>query len=78
MAMRNVLGGLVVAAAAIGISLASPAAAAPTNCQTVGAATLCGQGNVSGAGPSVNSATASTPAIGASGCTTAFGTYQRC
>lgn len=74
----RVLGGLVIVAAAIGMGVASPAAAGPTNCQTVGKSTVCGQGNVT-AGPtqSAKPATgASAPSTG--GCTNAYGTYQSC
>jgi hypothetical protein len=78
MATKNVLGGLiVVAAAAIGIGLPSPAAAAPTNCESAGGTTVCGQGSMSGPSISANSAPA-TPSNGASSCTTMYGTYQRC
>jgi len=71
----RVLGGLVIVAAAIGMGVASPATASPTNCQTVGKSTVCGQGSVTGP------TQASKPAAGASapssgGCTNAYGTYQ--
>jgi hypothetical protein len=79
MAIKNFLGGLVVVAAAtIGLSLASPAAAAPTNCQSAGGTTVCGQGTLTGPSVSTNSAPATTGSNGASGCTTMYGTYQRC
>lgn len=65
------------AAMAIGVGLASPATAAPTNCQTVGKSTVCGQGSRNGAGEATESATAST-ASSSPGCTNEYGTYQRC
>jgi hypothetical protein len=79
MAMRSVLMGLVVVPAAVlSLGLASPAAAAPTNCQTVGAATVCGQGMVSGPGVTANSAPIAAPSSGSGSCTNQYGTYQRC
>jgi hypothetical protein len=79
MAMKNVLGSLVaIAAAAVSISLATPAAAAPTNCESAGGTTVCGQGTVSGPSVTGNSVPVGSPSTGASGCTTMFGTYQRC
>jgi hypothetical protein len=77
---RYVTGGLVtVAAVTIGVSVA-PSAAADPNCQTVGAATVCGQGTVSGGNQSGNAPLAPAPPTGgpAGGCTNAFGAYQRC
>ena len=60
-----------VAVAAIGISVAPSAAADTANCQQVGAATICGQGNVRGGaqyvGPSGPAAGPSNPASGPSG-----------
>ena len=78
MAIQKVFGGLiVVAAAAIGISVAPPAAADPTNCQTVGGTTVCGQGGVGGGGQSATPA-APAPHSGAGGCTNPYGGYQNC
>jgi hypothetical protein len=77
MAMKNLLGCLVVVpAAAIGMSFAAPAAAAPTNCQTIGATTVCGQGTVRGGGQAAPQP--SSPSMYGGGCTTPYGTYQAC
>ena len=86
--MRNtktVLAALAIGLAAIGISIAPSATADddPSDCQTVGGVTVCGQGDVRGEGPSATpgpvSATPgplSGPAEG--GCLTPYGTYQNC
>jgi hypothetical protein len=71
------LAALAIAAAAIAISIAPPAAAdSIKDCQTSGAVTVCAQGGVRGVGgPSV------APRGGFSwpmGCTTVYGTYQNC
>ena len=76
MKRTTIFAALGVAVAAIGISIA-PSAAADTSCQQVGAATVCGQGNVRGgaqsAGPSGSGAGA-----GSGGCTNVYGGYQNC
>lgn len=48
----TVLAALAIGAAAIGVSIAPPAAADPSNCQNVGGTTVCGQGDVRGGGQS--------------------------
>ena len=74
--ITRVVAAMAIGATAIGIGIAPPAAA--DNCQTVGAATICGQGGptngVSSAGAS--NAPAQGPASG--GCLTPYGTYQQC
>jgi hypothetical protein len=76
---RYVMGGLVtVATAAIGISIASPALADPTNCQQVGATTVCGQGSVHGGAHSPGGSNPQVPAPTGGGCTNAYGAYQNC
>lgn len=73
------LAAVAIGAAAIGISIAPPAAADTSNCQTVAGTTVCGQGVVKGAGPSAGPSNASSPAAPAGGgCTTPYGTYQNC
>jgi hypothetical protein len=76
MKRTTVFTALGVAVAAIGIGIAPSAAADTANCQQIGAATVCGQGNIRGgaqyAGPSG-------PGSGPSGgCTNAYGAYQNC
>ncbi len=72
-----VLAALAIGAATIGISVAPLAGADPSsNCQTVGATTVCGQGDISGGGPP--SAGPSVPAPPTGGCTNAYGGYQNC
>jgi hypothetical protein len=69
---------MAIGAAAIGIGIASPAAADPNNCQTVGGATVCSQGGgVRGVNPPAapNGPVAGPPG---SGCLTPYGTYQSC
>lgn len=69
---------LAIAIAAIGIS-APPSAAAvdSSTCQTVGGATVCGQGEVRSGGPSAGlSGPVYSPGVG--GCLTPYGTYQNC
>lgn len=84
----RVLGGLI-AAAAIGISIAPPVVADPSNCQDLDTATVCGQGNVIGgddqsAGalnrptPTLNRPTPTTSIAGIPGCTNPYGNYQNC
>jgi len=65
------------AALGMGLGLSSPAAANPTNCQTVGKSTVCGQGSLNGAGESTQTSTVSAPS-NSSGCTNVYGNYQRC
>ena len=48
----SVLAALAIGAAAIGISVAPPAAADQSNCKTDGGTTICGQGNVRAGGES--------------------------
>ena len=76
---RYVMGGLAtVAALTIGVSVA-PSAAADPSCQTVGGATVCGQGSVSGGSQPGNAPAAPNPSSGGpSACTNAFGAYQHC
>ena len=83
MMRTTIFAALGVAVAAIGISVAPSAAADTANCQQVGAATICGQGNVRGgaqsAGPSGHGSGPSGPAAGPSGgCSNAYGAYQNC
>jgi len=65
------------AAVGMGLGLASPAAANPTDCQTVGMSTICGQGSMNSAGESTQAPTASAPS-NSDGCTNVYGNYQRC
>jgi hypothetical protein len=75
MRTNTVLAALAIGAAAIGISVAPPAAADPSNnCQDNSGVTVCGQGGVSGGGQSVAPAV---PPVGG-GCTTPYGSYQNC
>jgi hypothetical protein len=69
---RNVLV-LAIGALTLGISVAPLAGADPTNCQQVGATTVCGQGGVN----SVRQP-AAPPGAGPSACTNQFGGYQNC
>jgi hypothetical protein len=80
-----VLAALASGAAAIGISIAPPAAAEP-QCQDIGATTVCAQGSV-GAGDQSADSTAGTdqsvdigpvPDLSDGGCLTPYGTYQNC
>jgi hypothetical protein len=73
-----VISALAIAAAAIGISFAPPAAADTSNCQNAGATTVCGQGGVTGAGPSAGAPSAPPSAPAGGGCLTQYGTYQNC
>ena len=76
MKYTTVFAALGVAVAAIGIGVAPSAAADPSSCQQVGAATVCGQGNVRG-GPQYTGP--SGPALGTSGgCTNVYGGYRNC
>jgi hypothetical protein len=76
----TVLAAMAIGAAAIGISLAPSAAGDPSNCQTVGAATVCGQGDVRGGGQSAGAPNVPAPtgAPAGGGCRTPYGTYQNC
>jgi hypothetical protein len=60
----------------IGIGVAPSAGADPSNCQQVGAATVCGQGSVNSGGQPA----ASPPGAGSPGsaCTNAYGGFQNC
>src|ERR1700752_944432 len=71
------LAALAIAAAAIAISIAPPAAAdSSRNCQTSGAVTLCAQGGVRGVGG--QSVAPGGGVVWPLGCTTQYGTYQNC
>jgi hypothetical protein len=71
------LAALTIAAAAIAISIAPPAAAdSSRNCQTSGAVTLCAQGGVRGVGG--QSVAPGGGVVWPLGCTTQYGTYQNC
>jgi hypothetical protein len=72
--MKKIITALVLAAVTIGISVAPLAGADPTNCQQVGAATVCGQGGVNSGGQPA----APAPRAGAQACTNAYGGYQNC
>ena len=73
-----VLAALGIGAAVIGTSVASPAAADPSNnCQTTGGVTACAQGGPNnGAGQSAPGTSA--PNGGGQGCINQFGAYQNC
>ena len=67
---------LAVGAVTVGISVAPLAGADPSNCQQVGAATVCGQGSVnSGRQPAASPPGAGSPG---SACTNAYGGFQNC
>ena len=80
--ITRVVAAMAIGATAIGIGIAPPAAA--DNCQTVGAATICGQGGATNGGSSAGASNAPPqgpqgpqgPASG--GCLTPYGTYQQC
>jgi hypothetical protein len=75
--ITRVVAAMAIGATAIGIGIAPPAAA--DNCQTVGAATICGQGSPTNGSSSAGAANA--PAQGgpaSGGCVTPYGTYQQC
>jgi hypothetical protein len=74
----TILSAVALGAAAIGISVAPPATADSSNCHTVGASIVCGQGGVKGGGQPAGALTAPVPAPAAGGCTTPYGTYQNC
>jgi hypothetical protein len=74
---------LTVAAAAVGMSVAAPAAADPSSniCQSTGGAIVCAQGNINGAvgGQSIEAPGAGgIPPYSGGNCTTPYGTYQNC
>jgi len=75
--MKKTTAVLVLAGAAtiIGMSIAPLAGADTTSCQTVGATTVCGQGEVRGEGSAPQ---ASVPAPATGGCSNAYGGYQNC
>ena len=90
--MKNsiaVLTALAIGAAAIGISIAPPAAAEPS-CQVIGATTVCAQGSVGtgdqsadaddtgGLDPAPTSVAGPFGDFYTGGCQTPYGTYQRC
>jgi hypothetical protein len=65
---------LAIGAVTIGISGAPLAGADPNNCQTFGAATVCGQGGVNNSGGQP----AAPPGAGPNSCTNVYGGYQNC
>jgi hypothetical protein len=82
-AKRRYLIELTVAAAALGMSVAAPAAADSSSniCQDTGGATVCAQGSINGAvgGQSIEAPGAGgIPPYSGGSCTTAYGTYQNC
>jgi hypothetical protein len=74
--ITRVAAAMAVGATAIGIGIAPPAAA--DNCQTVGAATICGQGGATNQGSPAGGANAPAQGPGSGGCLTPYGTYQQC
>ena len=76
--ITRVVAAMAIGAAAIGIGIAPPAAADTSNCQAVGAATICGQGGVTNARPSAGAANAPAQGPASGGCKTPYGTYQSC
>jgi len=75
--ITRVVAAMAIGATAIGIGIAPPAAADTSNCQTVGAATICGQGSVTNGGQPAAASPGGADAPGA-GCTNAYGGYQQC
>jgi hypothetical protein len=75
--ITTVVAAMAIGAAAIGIGIAPSAAADPNNCQNVGGATVCGQGNVRGGNQSA-APNGAAGAPGGGGCLNAYGTYQSC
>ena len=69
---RNVL--VLAIGVTIGISVAPLAGADPTNCQQVGAATVCGQGSVNSGGQPAGTHGGAGPQA----CTNVYGAYQHC
>jgi hypothetical protein len=76
--IATVLTSLTIGAAAIGIGIAPPAAADPTNCETVGGSTVCGQGDVRSGGEVAGPPNVPAPAPIEGGCQTPYGSYQNC
>ena len=74
--ITRVVAAMAIGATAIGIRIAPPAAA--DNCQTVGAATICGQGGATNGGSSAGTANAPAQGPASGGCLTPYGTYQQC
>ena len=60
----------------IGISVAPLAGADTSNCQQLGAATVCGQGAITNGGQRATPPPGAQPPGG--GCTNAYGAYQNC
>ena len=67
-----------IGAAATGIITAPLAAADSGGCQTIGASTVCGQGDVKGGDQPAGAPSAPAPDAGGGGCLTPYGTYQNC
>jgi hypothetical protein len=67
---------LAIGAVTIGISVAPMAGADPSNCQQVGAATVCAQGGIRSGGQGPVSPPGAGPPTG--GCVNAYGGYQNC
>ena len=75
----TVFAALAIGVAAIGISVAPSAAADnSSNCQAVGAATVCGQGTVRGGGQSAGPSNSSAQVPAGGGCQTPYGSYENC
>jgi hypothetical protein len=74
--ITRVVAAMAIGATAIGIGIAPPAAA--DNCQTVGAATICGQGGATNGGSSAGASNAPAQGPASGGCLTPYGTYQQC
>jgi len=74
--ITRVVAAMAIGATAIGIGIAPPAAA--DNCQTVGAATICGQGGAANGGSPAGAANAPAQGPVSGGCVTPYGTYQQC
>jgi hypothetical protein len=82
-ATRRYLIELTVAAAAVGISVAAPAAADPASniCQSTGGAVVCAQGRIDGAIGGqfeVAPGAGGIPPYSGGSCATPYGTYQNC
>jgi hypothetical protein len=67
-----------VAAAAVGVSGAPWAAAAPSNCQQLGTTMVCGQGAIRGGIPLGIPGHNGVMAPFGEGCTNVYGAYQNC
>jgi hypothetical protein len=72
--MKMTISVLALAICAVTISVAPLAGADPNNCQTFGAATVCGQGGVNNSGGQP----AAPPGAGPNSCTNVYGGYQNC